>query len=118
MPVKDKKKISRPKRLSSPHQKDEGFFKKCADIAVVLNLIIPVMLTILLFITLLYDVAVKNSTDMIYPILYALIYVLVIIGVTLFLYRYFPAALCILFLLNLVVSFYTLMFVKDGEMKK
>lgn len=112
MPVKQQKKIVR-KQVQKPTQKNHkkvGFFKRCADIAVVINLLLPVLISIFLIIALVYAVAKKNST-LIYPIIYFLLTFLFIIGITLLLYKYFPDALCVLFLLNLVFTFYTLAFV-------
>jgi len=47
------------------------------------------------------------------PILYALLLLFFIIGITLLLYKYFPDALCVLFILNLFFSLYTMTFIPD-----
>lgn len=91
-------------------KKTVGFFKQCADIAVVLNLLLPVLISIFLIIALVYAIAKKNS-NLIYPIIYLLLTFMFIIGITLLLYKYFPDALCVLFILNIIFSFYTLAFV-------
>ena len=104
MPVKQIKKQTQQKK------KPVGFFKQCADIAVVLNLLLPVLISIFLIIALVYAIAKKNS-NLIYPIIYLLLTFMFIIGITLLLYKYFPDALCVLFILNIIFSFYTLAFV-------
>lgn len=110
------------KQIKKPVQQNKkvGFFKRCADIAVVINLLLPILISIFLSIALVYAVAKKNSL-LIYPIIYFLLTFLFIIGITLLLYKYFPDALCVLFLLNIIFSFYTLAFVPFGpeeEQKK
>ena len=102
--------VKRNKIIRKQQKKPVGFFKRCADIAVVLNLLLPTLISIFLIIALVYAIAKKNST-LIYPIIYFLLTFLFIIGITLLLYKYFPDALCVLFLLNLVFTFYTLAFV-------
>ena len=90
----------------------EVFFRKCADIAVVINLIFPVISGIILIFGLFYALfAVKeNKGTIIYMILVGLVVIAVSIGITLALYRYFPSALCVLFILNVVFSLYSLTF--------
>ena len=118
MPVKQNKKIRKQSKKPTQQKKNKvGFFKRCADIAVVLNLLLPILLSIFLIITLFYAVAKKKGSTLIYPILYGLLALFFIIGFTLLLYKYFPDALCVLFLLNLVFSLYTLAFVRDEEKK-
>lgn len=111
------------KRIQKPaaqqkKMKPTGFFQQCADIAVVINLILPILISIFLVITLFYTVAVKKSYTLVYPILGALFVFAIVIGLTLLLYRYFPSALCVLFLINLVMSFFTIVFVQQDEKKQ
>jgi len=117
MPVKQQKKTVRKQQVKKPQQqkKTVGFFKRCADIVVVINLLLPVLLSIFLIITLLYAVAKKKDSTLIYPMLYGLLALFVLIGITLLLYKYFPDALCVLFLVNLVFSFFTLASVPFGQ---
>lgn len=122
MPVKQQKK---PLLQKKPQQqkKKVGFFKRCADVAVVLNLLLPILISLFLIATLVYALAKKKSTAslFIYPILFGLFVLFLLIGITLLLYKYFPDALCVLFLVNLVFSFFTLAsvpFGHDGDEKK
>lgn len=118
MPVKQQKKLIR-KQTKKPQQQNKkvGFFKRCADVAVVLNLLLPILISIFLIIALIYALVKKNS-GLIYPIIYFLLTFLFIIGITLLLYKYFPDALCVLFLLNIIFSLYTLAFVPFGVEEK
>ena len=81
-----------------------GFFNGCAEVAWVLNMITYIMLIVILTITLLYILITKKGNEFIPLIVFAIIVFVVCIGLTFFLYRYFPTALCVLFLMNLVFS--------------
>lgn len=119
MPVKQQKKTVRKQQVKKSQQqkKTVGFFKRCADIAVVLNLLFPILISLFLIATLVYGLAKKESTAslFIYPILFSLFVLFVLMGITLLLYKYFPDALCVLFLVNLVFSFFTLASVPFGQ---
>lgn len=97
------------KQQSKPGQR--GFFKQCADIAIVINLLLPIIVSIILIVGLFYSIATKQNHQTISMILMALLILFVSMGITILLYRYFPSALCVLFIWNVLLSFYSLAFV-------
>lgn len=92
-----------------PKKQQQTGWTKCAKIAKVINLIIPILMSIGLLIAIIVLISQKK-TQAVMPLAILLVIFLVLIGIVLWLYRRFPAAMCILFIINIVFSLFSIIF--------
>ncbi len=92
----------------SKKQQQTGW-TKCAKIAKVLNLIIPILITIGLTIAIIVLVVQKN-TKPIGPLVILLVIFLLLIALVVWLYNSFPAVMCVLFILNIMFAITPIIF--------
>ena len=93
----------------TPKKQQQTGWTKCAKIAKVLNLIFPILITIGLTIAIIVLVVQKNTKPIV-PLVILLVIFLLLIALVVWLYNRFPAAMCVLFILNILFTIISIFF--------
>lgn len=90
------------KKIKSARSPD--IYKRCAKVAMVVNVFLPIFACLILTSVLVQSLVEKKNLHIIPNIIFFIVLFLIIIALTFLLYRYFPDALCFLFVFNIITT--------------